>query len=154
MRSTNSGRLGFKGTGTRAIAAASGTAISSIILPFRGKQGLYLAAADHIAAAIAEQLGPALAAVIADEPASAKEAAARLVQLLDGYAMLMLSPQTEQWSCFIIREQQPTEAFDRLYTGAMQPVVAAFNHLATLARPDLGLREIRRMGILCYGARR
>ena len=44
------GRFGFEGAATRAIAADCGTAMSSITYHFGGKEGLHLAAADHIAA--------------------------------------------------------------------------------------------------------
>jgi AcrR family transcriptional regulator len=146
------GQYGFEGAGTRAIAEASGTAMSSITYHFGGKQGLYLAAAEHIAQQIGALLGPALAQVLADAPAGPSDAAERLVQLLDRFAVLMLSPQTEKWSRFIIREQQqPTEAFDLLFETAMKPVVDAFLQLGAAARPDLAEREIRAMGILLWG---
>ncbi len=47
------GQHGFDGASTRDIAAASGTAMSSITYHFGGKDGLYLACADYIA----EQIG-------------------------------------------------------------------------------------------------
>lgn len=146
------GRFGFEGAGTRAIAEASGTAMSSITYHFGGKQGLYLAAADHIADSIRAILQPALEAVMAEAPADREDAAERLVSLLDCFAVLMLSPQTETWSRFIIREQQqPTEAFERLFQHAMRPVVEAFLKLAAIARPDLADREVRAMGLLLWG---
>src|SRR5215218_8822062 len=54
------GRLGFEGASTRHIAAASGTAMSSITYHFGGKEGLYLAAADQIAGRVAEIQRPVL----------------------------------------------------------------------------------------------
>ncbi|MGE5722624.1 MAG: TetR family transcriptional regulator, partial [Sphingomonadales bacterium] len=56
------GRLGFEGASTRDIARASGAAMSSITYHFGGKEGLYLAAADHIARQIADAQAPSLAA--------------------------------------------------------------------------------------------
>ena len=44
------GLKGLEGASTRGIAAAAGTAMSSITYHYGGKEGLYLAAADHIAA--------------------------------------------------------------------------------------------------------
>lgn len=146
------GRFGFEGAGTRAIAEASGTTMSSITYHFGGKQGLYLAAADHIATSIRALLEPTLAEMLADEPAGPVDAAARMIRLLDRFAVLMLSPRTETWSRFIIREQhQPTRAFDLLFTGAMKPVVDIFLRFGAIARPDLGNRDIRAMGILLWG---
>ena len=57
------GRCGFEGASTRAIAGDCGTAMSSITYHFGGKEGLYLAVADHIAAQIAEEQAPVLAAL-------------------------------------------------------------------------------------------
>ncbi|MCX8475449.1 MAG: CerR family C-terminal domain-containing protein [Sphingomonas sp.] len=146
------GKLGFEGASTRDIARASGTAMSSITYHFGGKQGLYLAAAEHIAASIRNLQGEAVARAVAtgqESPAAAIEA---LATVLDGLAQMMLRPETEAWSRFIIREQQfPTEAFDRLFTRAMQPILDAFVQLIGRARPDLADREIVAMAILLFG---
>lgn len=146
------GRLGFEGASTRDIARASGTAMSSITYHFGGKQGLYLAAAEHIAASIRNLQGEAVARAVAagqESPAAAIEA---LATVLDSLAQMMLRPETEAWSRFIIREQQsPTEAFDRLFTRAMQPILDAFVQLIGRTRPDLAHREIVAMAILLFG---
>ncbi|MBB4838099.1 AcrR family transcriptional regulator [Sphingomonas kyeonggiensis] len=147
------GRHGFEGASTREIARASGTAMSSITYHFGGKQGLYLAAADHIAASVKTIQGPALEAARAvAEKGSREEAIEALLAVLDGFALMMLSPQTEAWALFITREQQnPTEAFDRLYTGVMQGVVETFVVTLKRVRTDLGEREVLAMGILLFG---
>ncbi|WP_342248692.1 CerR family C-terminal domain-containing protein [Sphingomonas sp. OTU376] len=147
------GRHGYEGASTREIARASGTAMSSITYHFGGKQGLYLAAADHIAASVKTIQGPALEAARAvAEKGSREEAIEALLAVLDGFALMMLSPQTEAWALFITREQQnPTEAFDRLYTGVMQGVVETFVATLKRVRTDLGEREVLAMGILLFG---
>jgi AcrR family transcriptional regulator len=146
------GRLGFEGASTRDIARASGTAMSSITYHFGGKQGLYLAAAEHIAASIRNLQGEAVARAVAAGRESPEAAIEALATVLDGLAQMMLRPETEAWSRFIIREQQfPTEAFDRLFTRAMQPVLDAFVQLIGRARPDLAHREIVAMAILLFG---
>ncbi|MDG2533499.1 CerR family C-terminal domain-containing protein [Sphingomonas sp. HITSZ_GF] len=147
------GRHGFEGASTREIARASGTAMSSITYHFGGKHGLYLAAADHIAACVREIQGPAIAAVreIA-ETGTREQAIEALLALLDGFALMMISPQTEAWSLFITREQQaPTEAFDRLYTGVMQGVVDSFVAALKRVRTDLPEREVLAMGLMLFG---
>jgi len=48
------------------IAAAAGTAMSSITYHYGGKEGLYLAAADHISSRMAEGMSPALLVEVAD----------------------------------------------------------------------------------------
>ena len=147
------GRHGFEGASTREIARASGTAMSSITYHFGGKQGLYLAAADHIAASVKAIQGPALeAARQVAENGTREQAIEALLAVLDGFALMMLSPQTEAWALFITREQQnPTEAFDRLYTGVMQGVVEVFVAAAARIRTDLPDSEVRAMGIMLFG---
>jgi len=146
------GRFGFEGAATRAIAADCGTAMSSITYHFGGKEGLYLAVADHIAAQMSEHHRPALEAIRAAPVGSPEEAIERLVNLLDGLAATMLGERSARWARFITREQQePTEAFDRIYRTAMDPMVEAFVHLIAIARPGLTLREQRATGFLLFG---
>ncbi|HVJ03086.1 MAG TPA: CerR family C-terminal domain-containing protein [Sphingomonas sp.] len=146
------GRLGFEGASTREIARASGTAMSSITYHYGGKQGLYLAAAEHIAAAIRERQDASVAQALEVGRASPQAAMEALATILDGLAQMMLSPETETWSRFIIREQQaPTEAFDRLFGIAMQPILDAFLELILRVRPELDRREATAMSILLFG---
>lgn len=146
------GRLGFEGASTRDIARASGTAMSSITYHFGGKHGLYLAAAEHIAAAIRAQQDATVAHALEQGRASPDAAVEAIAAILDGLATMMLRPETEAWSRFIIREQQvPTEAFDRLYKLAMRPVLDVFVELIQSARPELGAREAAAMSILLFG---
>jgi len=146
------GRLGFEGASTRDIARASGTAMSSITYHFGGKQGLYLAAAEHIAASIRALQGENVARAVAAGHESREAAIEALATILDGLAQMMLRPETESWSRFIIREQQfPTEAFDLLFAKAMQPILDAFIELIGRARADLARREAVAMAILLFG---
>ncbi|MDP5279662.1 CerR family C-terminal domain-containing protein [Sphingomonas sp. DG1-23] len=146
------GRLGFEGASTRDIARASGTAMSSITYHFGGKQGLYLAAAEHIAAAIRALQSESVARAVAAGRESGGAATEALAAILDGLAQMMLRPETEAWSRFIIREQQfPTEAFDILFAKAMQPILDAFIELIGRARPDLARRDAVAMAILLFG---
>ena len=146
------GRFGFEGAATRAIAADCGTAMSSITYHFGGKEGLYLAAADHIAAQMTEHHRPALEAIRAAPANSPEEAIAQLVSLLDGMAATMLGEKSARWTRFITREQQePTEAFDRIFRAAMSPMVESFVHLIAIARPELTARQQRATGFLMFG---
>ena len=146
------GRLGFEGASTRQIAKASGTAMSSITYHFGGKEGLYLAAADRIAQGISEIQAPLFAAARAAAIESRDQAIDWMLKLLDGFARMMLSPETEAWARFIIREQQhPTEAFDRIYRGAMEPLAHTFIDLLARIRTDLAEREVRALAILFFG---
>jgi len=146
------GRRGFEGASTREIARESGTAMSSITYHFGGKEGLYLATAEHIAAQVRARAGPILDQVDAAGTQDRATATSLLLTVLDGFAGLMLSPETERWARFIIREQQcPTEAFERLYDGAMRRVADTLVRLLALARPDLDDREVRATAVGLFG---
>lgn len=145
------GRLGFEGASTRAIAKASGTAMSSITYNFGGKEGLYLAAADHIAAAVSSMQTPSMeAAQLAGK--SRDQSVTALLVLIDNFAQMMLRPESEAWARFIVREQQhPTEAFDRLYEGAMKSVVGTLCMLIANVRTDLEPLEVRATAVTLFG---
>ncbi len=118
------GRLGFEGASTRDIASAAGTAMSSITYHFGGKQGLYLACADHLATLIRERQAPVFAALADPARLDRGQATELLLGIIDSLAAMMLDPASASWTRFIVREQQqPTEAFDRLWQGAMAPMI-------------------------------
>jgi AcrR family transcriptional regulator len=112
------GLKGIEGASTRAIAAAADTAMSSITYHYGGKEGLYLAAADHIASQMGQQMAPAVGSgELPDTPEGARMVIHRI---LDVFAAKMASDDTANWSLFIVREQMnPTEAFERIYGGLM-----------------------------------
>jgi AcrR family transcriptional regulator len=144
------GRAGFEGASTRDIAAASGTTMSSITYHFGGKQGLYLACADYIADRIGATHERGMAVIRANPPRTADEARMALLMLLDNFAGLMLAPESEAWSQFIVREQQrPTEAFERIYARVMGPVLATAIDLLVLVRPSLD-ESARRVLVLNF----
>ncbi len=70
------GRHGLEGASTREIAKAAGTAMSSITYHYGGKEGLYLAAAEHVAKEMGDDAGrDALDAAVASEDAAQARAA-------------------------------------------------------------------------------
>jgi AcrR family transcriptional regulator len=147
------GDAGFEGASTRDIAQAADTAMSSITYHFGSKEGLYLACADYIAEMIRERQANARA-ILAEsiEGLTPELARERLLAVLDGLAAMMLGPETESWSRFIVREQQsPTEAFERLYAGAMGPMIEGASRLLAIARPELDERERHAMIMLLFG---
>lgn len=117
------GRYGLEGASTRAIAHDAATPMSSITYHFGGKAGLYLAAADHIAARIRHHIGPAMAhaASLCGEGGSPAQARAAIHAILGGMIQVMLMQETDAMARFIVREQaDPTPAFDRIYDGVMR----------------------------------
>lgn len=145
------GRLGFEGASTRDIARASGTAMSSITYHFGGKHGLYLATAEHIGTQVLAALQPLLD-TLPGEDAPREETLEAMLALIDRLAGVMLDPRSERWAQFVIREQQqPTEAFERLYEVAMQHIAAALLTLMSRLRPDLQGRDLPAKGLLLIG---
>lgn len=146
------GRHGFEGASTRAIAAAAKTTMSSITYHFGGKHQLYLAAADHIAQGIAGVQAPTVERMRALADGSRAGAVEALLGLFDSFAQMMLRPESAAWARFILREQQePTEAFNRLYDGVMAGLSEQAVAWLRLARPDLSEPEARATAILTFG---
>ncbi|WP_380872044.1 TetR family transcriptional regulator [Sphingomonas sp. DBB INV C78] len=119
------GRHGFDGASTRAIAAAAGTAMSSITYHYGGKEGLYIATAHHIAGKVRERMaGPVSEARARIEARpDADSAIAALLKIIDGFVQVMTSAESAAWSRFIVREQMaPTAAFEILYSEMMRGV--------------------------------
>ena len=124
---------GLDGTSTRGIAAAAGTAMSSITYHYGGKEGLYLAAAEHIASEMTDVTGDlgTSAVLFAGDPGPARDAIhAVLERMVDKLA----HPQSESWSLFIVREQmQPTDAFERIWHGPMAKMFETLTELVMVA---------------------
>jgi AcrR family transcriptional regulator len=149
------GRKGIEGASTRTIAAAAGTAMSSITYHYGGKQGLYLAAARHIADRMGERMTPALAETEARgrEAPGPEAALAELLAIIERFVEVMVHPDSAAWARFIVREQmEPTEAFDVLYGGVMGRLVDRLSSLVVrigrgrIAAPEARLKVIAIVG--------
>lgn len=135
------GRLGFDGTSTRAVADAAVTNLQAIRYYFGGKEGLYLAAAEHVADIIKSRNAKVAARVrarlvkadtngVALEPSEARSLLTDIFQTL---ATFYVSPESEHWARFILREQmEPTEAFKRMYEGFMKPGTETASRLVAI----------------------
>jgi AcrR family transcriptional regulator len=117
------GRKGFEGTSTREIAAAAKANIGSIAYHFGGKDGLRVAAADHIVDTIQGVAGHALA-LLPDAPGGPEMAQARLRAVLERMVdFIVAGPQAGEIVQFLLREMaQPSAALDRIYDGVFDPV--------------------------------
>ncbi|MCV3239758.1 CerR family C-terminal domain-containing protein [Mesorhizobium sp. ZC-5] len=120
------GSKGFDGTSTRDIAALANANIGSIAYHFRGKDGLRLAAADHIVQTIQAIAGQAMGNLDATIPARLEPDAARaqLIGALERMiTFIVASPEAGEVVQFVLRElSQPTAALDRIYSGVFEPV--------------------------------
>lgn len=135
------GRNGFDATTTRALARAAGVNLQAIPYYFGGKQGLYIAAAEHIGSLIAthtagvrEKAAARLReAEVQGGAIGTDEARALLTGILREMAALFIGPESEPWARFLIREQMaPTEAFRRIYAGVMRPLLALLGRLVSI----------------------
>lgn len=152
------GRHGFEGASTRMLATAASANQAAIPYHFGGKEGLYIACAEHIAArfrSLAEPaIGPVEARIAGEDaqPMSREEARTRLTGLLEAAAGVLVREESAPWARFIIREQmEPTEAFERLYRGIMKPMLTAATALvARILGEERNSRQarIRAMGLL------
>ena len=120
------GSKGFDGTSTRDIAALANANIGSIAYHFRGKDGLRLAAADHIVQTIQAIAGQAMGNLDATMAARLEPEAARaqLTGALERMiTFIVASPEAGEVVQFVLRElSQPTAALDRIYNGVFEPV--------------------------------
>lgn len=127
------GAKGIDGASTRGIAAAAGTAMSSITYHYGGKEGLYIATADYIASQM-EDVPAGIRAGSEGFPQSPEAARAAIHAMLGRMVDKMSSERSKSWSLFIIREQMnPTEAFDHIYAGPMGQVMEALVQLVCIA---------------------
>ena len=126
------GRNGFDATTTRTLAEEAGVNLQAIGYHFGGKEGLYVAAAEHIATSISahvaesrSRLASRLAKLeVEGKPISRNEARDSLSEVLQALATLFTSDESEPWARFLIREQmEPSKAFRRVYDHAMKPLL-------------------------------
>ena len=141
---------GLEGASTREIAAAAGTVMSSITYHYGGKEGLYLATADYIA----EQMGRGMVDGHTADGAEPSVAEARrlLHELFGRFIIKLMDAHSAAWSLFIVREQtNPTEAFDRIWSGMMGRMMERVVDLVCIAAGRCDARTARLTAITLLG---
>ena len=131
------GHNDYDAVSNRQLVQDAGANISAISYHFGGKRELYLATAAYLAEQMSEGMREHLERIEQALPtASAADCRQMLGQLLSGLAQqLMAGPFSEDAPGFIFREQnQPTEAFDVIYSKLFGPMHAVMAKLVAGAR--------------------
>ncbi|MCA1366944.1 CerR family C-terminal domain-containing protein [Bradyrhizobium sp. BRP14] len=147
------GRYGFDGATTRKLADAAGVNLQAIPYYFGGKEGLFIAAAEHLASIIGSHVGDLRAAILTrfaeldaqGAQMAAAEARQHLTQIVQRMVVLFVSEESESWARFIIREQmEPTEAFRRIYGNIMRPMIEMARRLiGAILKDDPASEHVR-----------
>lgn len=119
-------RYSFDGVSTRTLASHAQVNLAAIQYYFGGKEGLYLAVARHIVHTVDGWSRPILSKidrVLVTEKPTREESFILLCELLDSVLEHALGSQdSKKWMGIFMREQiEPTDAFEVLYEGVMEP---------------------------------
>lgn len=145
------GKRGFDGVGTREIAAAVGTPMSSITYHFGGKEGLYLAAAEHIFDYLVEVLS-ADRLEMPGAGAPRDEHLSALCKVIRSAGAFMLSEQSAPFALFIGREQQdPSPKVRDLMQAKLMPLIEVLVGEVSLLRPECDPPRARAITVFLFG---
>lgn len=154
------GRYGFDGVSTRKLAETAGVNLQAINYYFGTKRGLYNAVADYLIERLQTRIGAPRKVVLdrfaeaqaGGRPIDADEARAILTMIGESMLTLFADDESAVWVRYMVREQaEPTEAYDRIYTGFMQPMLAAARHLVGIlieADPDSERVRLRTLSLV------
>lgn len=119
-------RYSFDGVSTRTLANHAQVNLAAIQYYFGGKEGLYLAVARHIVQTVNGWSKPIQAKIekeLSQGNPGKEESFLLLCELMDHIIEHALgSPESKKWMGIFMREQiEPSDAFDILYEGVMEP---------------------------------
>lgn len=145
------GKRGFDAVGTREIAAAVNTPMSSITYHFGGKEGLYHAAAEHIFDHLRARLGTEYSQ-FPDDDATPEQRRAAICAIIRSAGEFMLSDESAPFALFIGREQQdPTPEVRELMQAKIMPMIDALSRQVAILRPELTVDEAKAVTVFLFG---
>jgi TetR/AcrR family transcriptional regulator, regulator of cefoperazone and chloramphenicol sensitivity len=123
----------YESTSVRDIAALAGVTVAMVGYHFKGKEGLYLAVAEHIADRGLELIGPAQVKareILARSPPDRDALVAAIGEVLRALLEAHSEDGSLDWARILLREQMnPSPAVDILHERLTQPYMTV---LATL----------------------
>ena len=132
------GRDGFRAASTRSIADSAKVNQALIGYHFGGKPGLYLAAFERIMRSVEQYLLPVaqmLRPQLERGDPNVDQCLDYVHRLVEAFIATFTSPESAAWARLILREQQnPSEAFERLYERVMAPQLALLTGLIARIR--------------------
>lgn len=127
------GRKGFDAVTTRQLAETAGVNQAAIPYHFGGKEGVYRAVAEHVAAVASARIRPQIEAVRRALAAGVDRVHIEnlLLETTVAVARALFEPQhLGVWPIFLTREQfQPSSAFEHLYAEFAEPVHSVVGEL-------------------------
>lgn len=154
------GQYGFEGVSTRKLAERAGVNLQAINYYFGNKRGLYNTVADYLIERLQVRIGERRKMVLGrfaeaqfgGRPIDAAEARTILTGLGEAMLTLFADDESAVWVRYMVREQaEPTEAYDRIYTDFMQPMLTAVRHLVGIlieADPDSERVRLRTLSLV------
>lgn len=154
------GKYGFDAVSTRQLAQGAGVNLQAINYYFGTKRGLYNAVADYLMGRLQVRLGDTRQQVLSRfaearsgaRPISVDEARALLTMVAETLLTLFSGEESATWVRYMVREQaEPTEAYDRIYSGFMQPMLTAARYLVGIllgADPDSERVRLRTLSLI------
>lgn len=123
----------YESTSVRDIAALAGVTVAMVGYHFKGKEGLYLAVAEHIADRGLELIGPAQVKareILARRPPDRDALVAAIGEVLRALLEAHSEDGSLDWARILLREQMnPSPAVDILHERLTQPYMTVLSTL-------------------------